>query len=95
MSLSDFYDASPRDTYNIIKASQEKQEQEYEHSWDVTRHIMWAAITPHITKKIKVTDLIRLKRDGLIIELDPYDKQQLDEWDRMCDEEMRQAGLLA
>jgi hypothetical protein len=48
-----------------------------------------------MSKPVRYKDIVRLKRDGLIIELDPYDKQQLDEWDRMCDEEMRQAGLLA
>lgn len=94
MSIRDFYDASPRDTYNAVKAWQEAQELEYENTWDVTRHIMWASIAPHITKRIKVTDLVKLKRDRLNIELDPYDQQQLDEWERRQDEEMRLAGLL-
>ena len=93
MTISEFIEASPRDTWNVIKAGIEKQIEEREEHRDYVRHVMWASLAA-MGGKLKPSDLIKLERDKKDIDLTPYQKQEVDDWAKRMDEEMRQAGLL-
>lgn len=95
MSVSEFWESTYRDIFNFIKAYNDKREFDIEQGWDYTRHIMWASMQPNSTKEIKVSSIIRLKRDGPIRkELSGYEQQELDKWSAQCDEEMKESGFV-
>jgi hypothetical protein len=93
MSLTEFWDSTNRDLFNYILATNDKRSEEIELGWDYARHIMWAMLQPNSKEAIKVSSIIRLKRDGPIVpELTPYEKQELAKWSTKCDQDMIDAG---
>ncbi len=88
MSISDFYESTPRELYNFIRAKREAAEERHEQELDYMRHVMWSAMVMHTTTKIKPDQILRLKRDGKQIELTPYLKQEVSKWEQEMDREM-------
>ena len=88
MSITDFWRSRPIDTHLFIRAKMEAKQDEIEQNWDYTRHSMWASIKPHIEKDIRPHQLIKLKRDGALGELSPYELQELKKWNEQMDKEM-------
>lgn len=88
MSISDYWDSTPRDLFNFIQAGRERMEFEIEQGYDNTRRIMWAVYQSMNGGHTKPQDFIRLSRDQPVKVLDPFEKQELEEWSRQCDAEM-------
>ena len=89
MSVSEFWQCTYRDIFNFVKAHNDDRADKIEQAWDYVRHIMWSNMQPNSTKEIKVSRIIRLKRDGAMIpEISTYDQQELDRWSDDCDAEM-------
>jgi hypothetical protein len=88
MSISYFYDSTPRELYNFIRAKREALEERQEQELDYMRHVMWSSMVMHTTTKIKPDQILRLKRDGKQIELTPYLKQEVSKWEQEMDKEM-------
>lgn len=90
MSLSDFYECTPRDTYNFVLAGKEKSESDIEQMYDYTRRIMWASVAAmQGGGKYKYSDFIKLKRDGSNNEeLTPFQKQEIEKLSKEWDNEM-------
>jgi hypothetical protein len=93
MTIKEFEDCSPRDTYNFILAGQEKHFENIEQGWDYARHIMWAAISAFGGNKKTAKQMWPLPKDKGVAELSPFDKQELSKWDEAMDEEMRAEGI--
>ncbi len=77
MSIDEYYESSNRELDNFLIAKSEAKKEELEQTWDFVRHQMWASVQPHIEKKLKVSDLIRLDRDAPKTKLTEYTKQEL------------------
>jgi hypothetical protein len=89
MSVSEFYECEFVEVCIFLEersaANAEREQQE----WDYVRHIMWSNLQPNASKEIKISSIIRLKRDGAMFkELTPYEQQELDRWSEACDEGM-------
>lgn len=95
MTISEFYECTPRELYNFIHARREALEEEREHDLHCTRLGMWASYIAMNGNKVKPTDFLRLKRDGPVKkELTAAEKRKLEAWSKKCDDEMRIDGLL-
>ncbi len=95
MSVSEFWESTYRDIFNFIQAYNDKRFESLEDGWDYVRHIMWASMQPNSKEEIKVSSIIRLKRDGPSTKvLTPYEKQELAKWSAKCDEEMIRDGAI-
>lgn len=95
MTLSEFYDSTPRDLAIYLAGKREALEFEIEQGWDYVRHVMYAALSPYTPKgsSLKPEGLITLQRDkerkhGPTSE---WMKQRLKEWEAQMDAEM--AGI--
>lgn len=89
MTLTEYWDSTDRDLLNFVMAANERRSDEIEQGWDYARHIMWAVLQPNSKSEIKMSRIIRLKRDGPVIaEITPYQQQELDKWSEECDEDM-------
>lgn len=88
MSVSEFYECELREVYAFLEERSQAEVDRMQQEWDYARHIMWAAIKPHVEKNIEPWQLIRLKRDGKREELTPWENQQVEEWNKRMDEEM-------
>lgn len=88
MSIAEFYKCTNRELFIFIAARSEALKEERIHSWDIARHMMWASIQPHVEKKMKPSDLIRIETDTITPDLSGYEKQEIDRWSEKCDEGM-------
>ena len=90
MSLTEYYDSTPRDLYYFIKAANERREEDIEQTYDNTRRIMWASIAAMAGDKVPgIEKLIPLKRDKANqIELTPFVKQRIKSMSAEMDNEM-------
>jgi hypothetical protein len=93
MTLFDYYESTPRDLFNFLKAKREKQKEDHEVHLNYIRYLMWASIQPHSTKEVRFSDLLK-SGEAKVIELSPEDKKAVDDWAAECDKEMIAAGLL-
>ena len=68
MSLVDFYQATPRETFNIIKGKAKVQAEEQQTSWEQMRWQTWWLVNVHIerNKRLSIQDLARF----------PWEKKQ-------------------
>lgn len=94
MSLSEFYDSTPRDLAIYLSGRREALEFEIEQGWDYVRHIMFSALSPYTPKgsSLKPEGLITLQRDkekkhGPTSE---WMRQRIKEWEAQMDADMAQ-----
>jgi hypothetical protein len=92
MSVSEFYDATPRDLYNYLAGRRDAMQFEIEQGWDYVRHVMFAAISPYAPKgnSLKPETIIPLERDKGRTAGPPSEwmKQRIREWEAEQDEIM-------
>lgn len=89
MTVSEFYESSPRDIYNYIIGRSTQIQFDIEQGWDYVRYVMAGSMIPYSTKSIRPTDIIKLDRDKIKMPgLTPYEQQELERWSKRMDEEM-------
>lgn len=88
MSINEFWECDNRELDNFIRAKVEQREEQIEQEWDYTRSIIWAIFQCQTEKKLRVTDFVKLKRDGNRADLTPYENQELKKWNAKMDEGM-------
>lgn len=89
MSVSEFYECTPRDLYNFFKGRSEGLAEQREHELECTRQIMWASIAAMNGNKIRPHELIPLPKDKKNIKQPtPFELQELRKWAEQQDREM-------
>lgn len=89
MTAQEFYDSTPRELSLFFEAKRERMEFEIEQGWDYVRYVMMGALMPYSKKAIKPQDVMKLKRDGRMLHLTPWEQQEMDRWAREQDEIMK------
>jgi hypothetical protein len=88
MSIQEFYKSNDRELYNFLEAKSEALREKREHEWDMARHIMWASVQPHVDKKLRPSEFIKLSTDGNRADLSDWENQELKKWNAKMDEGM-------